>query len=257
MQAVASTKTNAQGQYTHRQSVGGSRRHAHADSRDLSRREFSPAASTGADHGRRHDLRAVVRSENRQAEYARCHVPAQRSEPAQSWTSTTCKTVHSRPWRTYNANGNFEFRAPRGRTEFPGFLLGAVAHARQSGHHQSGARGSSPSPTPFSLARTACASPISCRTRRTRPQLKLVSANGAERVGLIAPASVQIESAGFTPQGQEQGFNFYSRDAIPAGTSFEVTVSGAAAPPAADPGAGQPGAGGGAACHSGTAESPG
>ena len=63
--------------------------------------------------------------------------------------------------------------------------------------------------------------------------VKLVSANSAERVGLIAPASVQIESAGFTPQGQEQGFNFYSRDSIPAGTSFEVTVSGTAPPPAA------------------------
>jgi hypothetical protein len=77
--------------------------------------------------------------------------------------------------------------------------------------------------------------------------LKLVSAPGAERVGLIAPASVQIASAGFTPQGQEQGFNFYSRDSVPAGSPIEVTVSGTAPPPSADPGGGQADAGGGGA----------
>jgi len=75
--------------------------------------------------------------------------------------------------------------------------------------------------------------------------LRFVSAHAAERVGLVAPASVQIESAGFAPQGQEQGFNLYSRDSMPAGLPFEVSVSGTAPPPSAnDQGAGQPGTSG-------------
>jgi hypothetical protein len=73
--------------------------------------------------------------------------------------------------------------------------------------------------------------------------LKLVSTNGAERIGLIVPATLQVQGAGFTAQGQEQGYNLFSRDAIPAGTPFEVSVSGTAPPPSAD-GAG-PEAGGG------------
>jgi hypothetical protein len=63
--------------------------------------------------------------------------------------------------------------------------------------------------------------------------LRLVSAHAAERVGLVAPASVQIDSAGFLPQGQEQGFNLYSRDPVAAGLPFEVTVSGTAPMPSA------------------------
>lgn len=61
--------------------------------------------------------------------------------------------------------------------------------------------------------------------------LRFVSAHALERVGLFAPASVQVESAGFSPQGQEQGFNVYSRDSVPAGLPFEVSISGTAPPP--------------------------
>jgi hypothetical protein len=79
--------------------------------------------------------------------------------------------------------------------------------------------------------------------------LRFVSAHAAERVGLVAPATVKIESAGFSPQGQEQGFNLYSRDSVPAGVPFEVSVSGTAPPPSAtDQGEGQgPDAGGSSA----------
>jgi Carboxypeptidase regulatory-like domain len=66
--------------------------------------------------------------------------------------------------------------------------------------------------------------------------LRFVATHAAGRIGLIVPQTVQVESAGFTQQGQEQGFNLYSRDGVPAGSTFEVSISGTAPPPAADDG---------------------
>jgi hypothetical protein len=50
---------------------------------------------------------------------------------------------------------------------------------------------------------------------------------------LVAPPTVQIKSDGFTPAGSEQGFSLYTRDSIPAGLPFDVSVSGTAPPPQA------------------------
>ncbi|HEV2445179.1 MAG TPA: hypothetical protein VGS58_04635 [Candidatus Sulfopaludibacter sp.] len=50
---------------------------------------------------------------------------------------------------------------------------------------------------------------------------------------MVAPPSVTVKSDGFTPAGTEQGFNLYTRDAIPAGLPFDVSVSGTAPPPQA------------------------
>ncbi len=61
--------------------------------------------------------------------------------------------------------------------------------------------------------------------------LKFVSDYPAERVMLVAPPTVQVTSAGFSPAGTEQGFNLYTRDSMPAGLPFEVAVSGTAPPP--------------------------
>ncbi len=72
-------------------------------------------------------------------------------------------------------------------------------------------------------------------------KLKFTSDYSAERVMLVAPPTVQVVSAGFSPAGTEQGFNLYTRDAMPAGSPFEVAVSGTAPPPDQQAaGAGQP-----------------
>ncbi len=73
--------------------------------------------------------------------------------------------------------------------------------------------------------------------------LKFTSDYSADHVMLVAPPSVQVTSAGFMPAGTEQGFNLYTRDAVSAGTNFQVAVSGTAPPPqqgGADQGQGQP-----------------
>jgi hypothetical protein len=63
--------------------------------------------------------------------------------------------------------------------------------------------------------------------------VRLSSDYSISRVMLVAPPSVQINSAGFSPAGTEQGFNLYTRDSIPAGLPFDVSVSGTAPPPSA------------------------
>jgi hypothetical protein len=56
---------------------------------------------------------------------------------------------------------------------------------------------------------------------------------------LVAAPSVTVKSDGFTPAGTEQGFNLYTRDNIPAGFPFDVSVSGTAPPPQASDNQGQ------------------
>jgi hypothetical protein len=75
-----------------------------------------------------------------------------------------------------------------------------------------------------------------------RATLRLSSPYRAERVFIVAPPTVRVEGAGLEPAGTEQGWNLFGRDAVPAGTTMEVAVSGTAPPPAEMP-TGQPAAG--------------
>ena len=63
--------------------------------------------------------------------------------------------------------------------------------------------------------------------------LRLTSDYSVGRVMLVAPPSVTLKSDGFTAAGTEQGFNLYTRDGVPAGLPFDVSVSGTAPPPQA------------------------
>ncbi len=65
-----------------------------------------------------------------------------------------------------------------------------------------------------------------------RASIKESSTYDAQRVLLVAPPPMQVVSTGFSAAGNEQGYNVYSKEAIKAGTGFEVAVSGSAPPPA-------------------------
>ncbi len=59
------------------------------------------------------------------------------------------------------------------------------------------------------------------------------------QLGLGAPPTMQVNGPGFQPAGNDQGMSLYARDAVPAGTVLDIRVSGTApAQPASD----QPGA---------------
>jgi len=64
------------------------------------------------------------------------------------------------------------------------------------------------------------------------------SSYDSQRVLLVIPPTMQVSSPGFNSAGTEQGFNVFSKDSMKAGTSFDVSVSGTAPPPAETPAGG-------------------
>lgn len=63
--------------------------------------------------------------------------------------------------------------------------------------------------------------------------VRMTSPYPINRMVIVVPPTVKISSPGFQPAGSEQGMNLYARDVIPAGTAFDVEVSGTAPPPSA------------------------
>lgn len=60
--------------------------------------------------------------------------------------------------------------------------------------------------------------------------LRVISPYAVGRVLVIAPPTMQVSSPGFQPAGTEQGWSVYAREAVPAGARFEISVSGTAPP---------------------------
>jgi hypothetical protein len=136
------------------------------------------------------------------------------------------------PKAFYNENGDFQFQLPQGSqlgqvsswgpsgmpvvqgTKDRGKGKYAIAYAFQPGDN--GVRFSYQLPYPSNHA-----------------DLRLTSDYSVGRVMLVAPPSVTIKSEGFAAAGTEQGFNLYTRDSLPAGFPFDVSVSGTAPPPQA------------------------
>jgi hypothetical protein len=81
--------------------------------------------------------------------------------------------------------------------------------------------------------------------------LQLTSPYPVPSVFLVAPPTMQISGPGFTPGGQQEGWNIYGHDAVAANASLEVNVAGTAPPPSDDASAGN--GGGGAAGGAGGA----
>jgi hypothetical protein len=67
--------------------------------------------------------------------------------------------------------------------------------------------------------------------------LRAASSYDAQRVLLVVPPAMQLSSPGFAAAGTEQGFNVFAKEAVKAGTGFDVKVSGTAPPPSEASGA--------------------
>jgi hypothetical protein len=63
-------------------------------------------------------------------------------------------------------------------------------------------------------------------------KLHFVSPYPADRVAFFAPPGVQVSGDGFSPAGQDQGFDVYVRDSVAANTPLSVSISGTAPAPA-------------------------
>lgn len=78
----------------------------------------------------------------------------------------------------------------------------------------------------------------------SKVSLSLPSVYQVSSVALMAPPTMTVSSEGFQSAGMNQGMNVFTRDSVPAATPIFVTVSGTAPPPS-DNGQGQADAGGG------------
>jgi hypothetical protein len=139
----------------------------------------------------------------------------------------------SQPPKAYfSAKGDFEFQIPEGAQVSQVSTWGpsrmpvvqgtmdrgkghyAIAYAFQPG--ENGVRLSYQIPYPSNHA-----------------DVRLTSPYAVSRVMLVAAPTVQLSSPGFTSAGNEQGFNLYTRDSVPAGLPFDISISGTAPPPTA------------------------
>jgi hypothetical protein len=139
----------------------------------------------------------------------------------------------SQPPKAYfSAKGDFEFQIPEGAQVSQVSTWGpsrmpvvqgtmdrgkghyAIAYAFQPG--ENGVRLSYQVPYPSNHA-----------------DVRLTSPYAVSRVMLVAAPTVQLSSPGFTSAGNEQGFNLYTRDSMPAGLPFDVSISGTAPAPSA------------------------
>jgi len=77
-------------------------------------------------------------------------------------------------------------------------------------------------------------------------KLSVTSRYSVDHLGVFAPPSVQVAGGGFTPKGETEGFNAYTRDTVAANTPVAFAISGTAPPPAQDASAGPVGGQGGA-----------
>lgn len=64
-----------------------------------------------------------------------------------------------------------------------------------------------------------------------RTTLHTLSLYASERVVVVAPPTLQVSGQGFAPAGNEQGWNLYARQSVPANTALDISVSGTAPPP--------------------------
>ena len=76
-------------------------------------------------------------------------------------------------------------------------------------------------------------------------KLRISSPYAVARLAVFAPPGVTITGEGFSPAGQEQGFNAYMRESVAANTPVIVKVSGTAPMQSSSQGGGAAGGGGG------------
>ncbi len=157
-------------------------------------------------------------------------------------------TNNTKPPATYaNSKGTFEFAVPDGAqlgqvsASSPGGMPTTQSTIDKSKNHYAIDFPLKPGDTNIRVAYDV---PYDPAHTTVRPASLLPAA----RVMLAAPQGVQISGDGFAPSGSDQGFTLMTRENVPAGTAFGVTLSGTAPTPppgqgqAAD--AGQPASGG-------------
>ncbi|MBI3668544.1 MAG: carboxypeptidase regulatory-like domain-containing protein [Acidobacteria bacterium] len=136
------------------------------------------------------------------------------------------------PAAYYKAGGNFEFQLPEGGELAQVSAWGSSAMPVVQGTIDRGPRRYA---IAFAFRPGESGVRISYQVPYATNQavLRLSSPYAAGRVLVVAPPTMQVSGTSFQPAGTEQGWNVYAREAVPAGTMFDLSVFGTAPPPSA------------------------
>lgn len=141
------------------------------------------------------------------------------------------------PQAYYRANGSFEFSVPKGAQ------VGDVSASDSSQMPVRQAtmdKGKNVEAIDFPFRPGESGVRISYTLPYTNNQanLQFTSPYAAQRVAIFAPPTVKVTGDGFSPAGQNQGFDAYIRDSVAANTPVSLSISGTGTVSESDSGAG-------------------
>lgn len=136
------------------------------------------------------------------------------------------------PVAYYRPGGTFEFTVPQGAQLSQVSAWSAAGMPVVQGTIDKG-KNTSAIAFPFRPGENGVRLSYEMPYPSSQTSLHTTSAYAVQRVMLVAPPTVQVLSAGFEPAGNEQGWNIYTRDSVPAGTPLDISVSGDAPAPSA------------------------
>ena len=143
---------------------------------------------------------------------------------------------HSKPpMAHYKSDGNFEFQLPEGGELTQVSAWGPAGMPVVQGTIDKGGRRQA---IAFAFRPGKNGVRLSYQMPYATNQATLHTAlpYAVGRVLVVVPPTLQVSSTGFQPAGTEQGWNIYARDSVAAGTPLDISVSGTAPPPSASGG---------------------
>lgn len=247
MQEAASTKTDAQGRYSLSDAIlGQAPMLIRADYKGVTYFQPAPPGQTTA------DIRVYEHTEKLSA-----FSVADRAIILQPTSSgLTVGEIYDiqnntqPPQAYYRQNGSFEFSLPKGAQ------VGDVSASDSSQMPVKQAtidkgKNLEAIDFPFRPGESGVRISYTLPYTNDRANLQFTSPYTAGRVAIFAPPTVKVTGDGFSPAGQNQGFNAYIRDSVAANTPVRVSISGTGTVTESDSGAaGADQSGGGANANS-------
>ncbi len=227
MEAVANTKTDAQGRYRiEHPSVGGQPMLVRAVYRGVNFHQSLPPGRDSA------DIEVFEPTANPSVlQVVSRLIVLQPNGPVLLVGEEFAIQNHSKPPAAYyKADGSFEFQLPEGGELAQVAASGPSGMAVVQGTIEKGS-GRYAIAFPFRPGQSGVRLSYQIPYGSNEAVLRATSPYAIGRVLVIAPPTMQVSSLGFQPAGTEQGWNVYARDALPAGALFDISVSGTAPPP--------------------------
>lgn len=232
MEAVANTKTDAQGRYhLEHPSIGLQPMLVRVSYRGVNFHQAVPPGRNVA------DVEVFEQTTNASAmQVASRVIVVQPDGPHLVAGEEYTVENHSKPpMAHYKSDGNFEFQLPEGGELAQVSAWGPAGMPVVQGTIDKGGRRQAIA-FAFRPGKNGVRLSYQVPYATSQATLHTVSPYAAGRVLVVAPPTLQVSGTGFQPAGNEQGWNVYARDSVAAGTPLDISVSGTAPPPSASGG---------------------